>query len=468
MTACAMTESKNRRKGSIFRKLIASYIIFSFFAVLIVLGVVVAAAVLASGIGEKSGFPGVSAGENGEMLNMESVQNLGGWVEELDENYRVKNIYGEKLTDRIQYTPEILLEWTDQRTGNSDFHLYWQKKEGGLYLIFYPIEAYSVTFNFDAGSMFHFAPAVGRLARILLIFLLLTDVLLVSLYISRKIHRPLQNLVMGMKRVAQGEERVELSMQTEKEFVEIQEAFNHMTEELYAQKAENEKMSKNRQKMLLELSHDIKTPVATIKSYAFALQEGIVSETELDKYYRTIALKADRVDTMAADLFTMLKMESTDYALELKKTDLAELTRRICAEFYEELTEAGFDFVIGIPEHAIYVNADEKLLSRVVSNLLNNAGKYNRTGKRIEIRLEERGEDVHLWVKDDGKPIEPELQDTMFSAFVRGESTRSTKGGTGLGLAIAKAVMEKHGGDIFYQEEEGNKFEIRIAKLKID
>lgn len=73
---------------------------------------------------------------------------------------------------------------------------------------------------------------------------------------------------------------------------------------------------------------------------------------------------------------------------------------------------------------------------------------------------------MHLWVKDDGKPIEPELQDTMFMAFVRGESTRSTKGGTGLGLAIAKAVMEKHGGDLFYREEKGNLFEIRIAEVK--
>lgn len=152
-------------------------------------------------------------------------------------------------------------------------------------------------------------------------------------------------------------------MQTEKEFVEIQEAFNRMTKELYAQKTENEKMSQSRSRMLLELSHDIKTPVATIKSYAFALQEGMVPEAEKEKYYRTIALKADRVDQMAADLFTMLKMESADYVLELKKTDIAELTRRVCAEFYEEVTEAGFTFLIEIPERPVYVNGDEALLS---------------------------------------------------------------------------------------------------------
>ena len=105
-------------------------------------------------------------------------------------------------------------------------------------------------------------------------------------------------------------------------------------------------------------------------------------------------------------------------------------------------------------------------MTRVISNLLTNAEKHNRTGSRIEIRLEEQGKEAHLWVKDDGKPIPRELQGTMFAAFVRGESTRSTKGGTGLGLAIAKAVMKKHGGDIFYRPEEGNKFEIRIAKVQ--
>jgi len=461
-----IVKSKKHKKGSIFRKLIASYIIFSFFAILIVVGVMAAAAVFAVGVGERSGFPGVTIGENGEILNLESVRNLGGWVEELNENYQVCNVYGEKKTADMHYTPEALLERTSQGTGNTEFYLYWQKKEGGFYLIFYPLSSHSVVYNFDLEALFTFSPNIGRKACFLLLFLLLADVLLVSLYISRKIHRPLRNLIIGMKRVEQGEEQVELSMQTEKEFVEIQEAFNRMTKELYAQKEENEKMSKNRQKMLLELSHDIKTPVATIKSCASALQEGMVSGDELDKYYRTIALKADRVDTMAADLFTMLKMESADYALELKRVDLAELTRQICAEFYEEITGAGFDFVIRIPERAIYVNADEKLLNRVVSNLLTNAEKYDRTGNRIEIGLEESGEEVRLWVKDDGEPISQELRDTMFAAFVRGESTRSTKGGTGLGLAIAKAVMEKHGGNIFYQGEEGNKFEIRIAKVQ--
>ena len=209
------------------------------------------------------------------------------------------------------------------------------------------------------------------------------------------------------------------------------------------QKVENEKMSKSRQKMLLELSHDIKTPVATIKSCACALQERMVPEQELDQYYETIVLKAERVNTMSEDLFTMLKMESADYRLELKQVNLAELARRICAEYYGEIIEAGFTFEIEIPEEPVFVQADEKLLTRVISNLLTNAKKYNQSGKEIRIILDKQEKTV-LRVEDDGDEIAPEIQLVMFTAFVRGESARNSRGGTGLGLAIAKAVMEKH------------------------
>lgn len=171
------------------------------------------------------------------------------------------------------------------------------------------------------------------------------------------------------------------------------------------------------------------------------LQEKMVADVDLNRYYQTIALKADRVNQMAEDLFTMLKMESEDYVIELKRIDISELTRRVCAEHYEEITRAGFELAIEIPEHAAYVNGDEKLLERVIGNLLINAKKYNQTGKEIRVGMNVRGKEVYLWVKDDGIPIRADLRDMMFTAFVRGESTRSNRGGTGLGLAISKAVM---------------------------
>ena len=217
--------------------------------------------------------------------------------------------------------------------------------------------------------------------------------------------------------------------------------------------------------MLLELSHDIKTPVSTIKSCACALEEGMVPKEELSRYYHTIALKAERVNTLSEDLFTMLKMESADYQPKLKILNLAELTRRICGEYYGEIAEAGFDFEIEIPKEPVNVLGDEILLARVIGNLLTNAKRYNEKGKEIKITLME-GEGVTLKVEDDGEEIPKDVQDTMFHAFVRGEQDRNSRGGTGLGLAIAKAVMEKHNGGIVYRRKGGrNVFELYLLSI---
>ncbi len=474
-----------KRKGSIFGKLIGSYMIFAFIAIFLVVASLLAFTLFSSGSQGMMDFPGLSVKEDGTIGNLDVVYQFGGWVEELDADYRVVKVYGKKQTKTRSYTPEQLLLATDAEkkvqaylyednamiSVDGDhindtaerYHIFWQKKEGGYYLIFYPPDAFTVIYNLNVDKAI--ISNINSTESLAIFLLVLADVFAVSFYTFRKIKRPLDSLIDGMKRVENGEEQVELSMQTEREFVEIGQAFNRMTEQLHIQKAENEKMINSRQQMLLELSHDIKTPVATIKSYACALQEKMVPNEKLEEYYETIALKAERVNTMSEDLFTMLKMESADYRLELMSVDIAELARRICAEYYAEITEAGFTFEINIPEKPVLVQGDEKLLTRVISNLLTNAKKYNQSGKEIRIFLEKQ-EHITLQVEDDGDEIAGEIQSAMFTAFVRGESARNSRGGTGLGLAIAKAVMEKHGGSISYRRDgERNVFNLTFLSF---
>lgn len=471
---------KEKYRGSIFGKLIGSYVIFSLIAITITLASLLLFFTFSSSRIPLQNFPGITFKEDGSIEYLEEISHLGGWVEELDKDFHVTEVFGEKQTKNRSYTPEELIWVTafleDGRTKNfgrdalvtirndssgnpaEEYHVFWQKKEGGYYLIFYPLDAFSIVYNMNLNRAVISNVTGGELFAVLV--LLLLDVFGVSFYIFRKIKRPLDNLIQGMNRVEQGEEQVELSMHREREFVEIGEAFNRMTEQLHMQRAENEKMGKSRQKMLLELSHDIKTPVATIKSFACALEEGMVPKEELPRYYHTIALKAERVNTMSEDLFTMLKMESADYQPKLKPLNLAELARRICGEYYGEIGEAGFDFEIEIPQEPVYILGDEELLARVIGNLLTNAKKYNERGEEIKIILK-AGEQVSLKVEDDGEEISKNVQGTMFHAFVRGEKDRNSRGGTGLGLAIAKAVMEKHNGGIFYKRvEERNVFEL--------
>ena len=223
-------------------------------------------------------------------------------------------------------------------------------------------------------------------------------------------------------------------------------------------------MEQKKSQLLLELSHDIKTPLSTIKGYANALESGLVPEEKKVSYYQTIDKKADRVCSLAENMFLMLKMENPDFHLQLKQVDICELTRQICAEFYEDILTAGLSFEIDIPETPYYVQADEEAMGRVIGNLLSNAGKYNQTGEQVGVLLSVGEEQVELRVWDDGEIISEDLQNTIFDPFVRGDKARKTNGGTGLGLSISKVIVEKHQGTLSYETYQGkNCFVVRMG-----
>lgn len=451
---------KNKR-GSIFGKLIGSYFLFAAAAVMTVLvyGVVQLLAFSGGDIDQMN--PGALVAEDGTLSPLDVVYRCGGWVECLDEQYRVTRVFGEKQTPQQSYTERELLEATALNDDGGDYWVFWESYDGGSYLFVYPSDAMKLTFNFELEASDMSGAENAMIA--VMVLMLIAESVLVSFYIYRKIKKPLKQTVEGMQRVTLGEQRVHLSFRAEGEFTAIQDAFNLMIDRLEAEQSEKEKLQKERQQMLLELSHDLKTPLATIKSSAAALVEGVVAEEEKERYYQTIVAKSDRVNTMADDMFTMLKMESSDYQPRLIRMDFCELVRQICVEHYEEMEQAEFSVQIGIPEEPVWVLADDKLLARVVANFITNAVKYNKTGKEISVTVKREGDEAVLIVADDGMGIEENVQRRMFLAFVRGDASRSTSGGTGLGLAITKGIARKHGGDVGYLYEHGkNKFFLRL------
>lgn len=168
---------------------------------------------------------------------------------------------------------------------------------------------------------------------------------------------------------------------------------------------------------------------------------------------------------LSDDMFMMLKMENSDYVARLEKTDLCEFLRQLCAEYYDEMTAEGYEFVIDIPEEKMIVDMDKSLFARVITNLFTNARKYNQTGNKIAISCRREKEKIQVMVCDNGSAIPLELAEQIFLPFVRGDKTRKSDGGTGLGLAISKIIVEKHGGTIFYKRvKEWNVFEINLKE----
>ena len=164
-------------------------------------------------------------------------------------------------------------------------------------------------------------------------------------------------------------------------------------------------------------------------------------------------------------MFLMLKLDNPEYEFEIKKTDICELLRTICAGYYEDLEAKGIEMHIEIPETPIWAGIDQKETKRVIENLLGNIIKYNQTGQGAWVSVKENNETVEIQIQDDGEAIAQEIHTIMFDPFIRGDQARSSKGGTGLGLAIARKIVEKLGGEITYQYKEGkNSFLIKLFK----
>ena len=443
-------------RKSIFTKLIGSFILY---AVATVLTFVLCLLLSVVFIGEgdlNRVRPDNVVDENGNVINLDIAQKIGGWVEELDSSYNVINIYGEKQSEETSYTGEDILELTSAYGKTEYIGFYVQPENSSKrFLCIYDRDVMQLNSTVVLNET--------NTPNVFWLFfpLSIIEILLISLYLKKKIKNPLDKIVEGMESLKSGNDNARIDIRTEAEFEKIVETFNVMAEELQTEKAEKEELTRKKNQMLLELSHDIKTPVATIKSYANALEAGLVPEEKISDTYRLIDAKANRVHKLTDDMFMMLKMDNPDYRINPETVNLCEYLRQLCAEYYDEITEAGFEFVIDIPENEINAEIDTDLFSRVVGNLLSNAKKYNKTGDTISVKLSAENNKISLTVSDNGSEIDKAFAEQMFSAFSRGDKARKTDGGTGLGLAISKIIVEKHGGTLNYSRKGNeNVFEV--------
>lgn len=451
-----MKKTNNR---SIFPKLLVSYFVYALISVVIVIGGLFLALTFMGQGNMRNLIPSEMITKNGKLYNEGLLYQLGGWAEQLDSEYRVIRIYGKPNSKRRSYTSDELLALTGSQSNETGYHVFYEAGVDGGMLIHIPTDRLKVQYTYEVANV-----PTGVLIGILL--LLVLEGVFISRFFYRKIKYPLTQLSDAMKRMENGERNITLSFRAEGEFILLRDAFNQMIRKLAAQEDENRMLQQAQQKMILELSHDIRTPISTIVACASALEEGVVAPEDIGSYYQTIASKAGRVSVMADDMFTMIKMGSTEYQQMLQQIDLCEFMRRISADYYNDALQHNLEMVINIPETEIHINADKVLLHRAVGNLITDAIKYNCTGSMIGVSVQKTQDDktAVIHIIDDGEMIDSTFIPQMFQPFSRADKARRTDGGTGLGLTIAKNIIEKHGGSIQYRYIDGkNDMKIELS-----
>lgn len=338
---------------------------------------------------------------------------------------------------------------------NSDYRLvteYWrfkERNEDGI--LIFGIKKISI--QIDEG-LFKIKQAVYIFIGLIIVFSI-AGILFVNSVIKGII-----SLERATQRIASGDLDFELKIKGTDEISSLEKSFNVMREKL---KAEMEKRSR----FLMAVSHDLSTPLTSIKGYVEAIQDGYAeSKEELEKYISIIHDKTDLLAWRINELIDFVKMETGEWKMKLKNENLKELLISV-AKIYKNDTKIfkrDFKYNINVPDN-IEISVDKNLLLRALENLLNNAVRYTEEKDKILLNanLSDIDNKIHLKITDSGAGIPQDEIKNIFVPFYRGTNFNNKKG-FGIGLSSVKSIVESHGWSIEVKSELkiGTTFNIRI------
>lgn len=223
----------------------------------------------------------------------------------------------------------------------------------------------------------------------------------------------------------------------------------------YQERLIKQKRSEQAYKRLMtSLSHDVKTPLASLVGYLEAIQEKVVTDEEKEEYISVALDKAHRLKDFVGLLFEWVKLDAGEQIFKFELCDLNELTRDILADWIPVFEDKHFNYVINIPDTECNINLDKNAYKRILNNLLQNVMLHSK-GDRVSVRVCENLQQVSVSVSDNGIGIKEDELPHIFERLYKCDESRS-KSGSGLGLAIVKELTAAHHGTVSVESKPGS------------
>ncbi|AFM39344.1 signal transduction histidine kinase [Desulfosporosinus acidiphilus SJ4] len=295
---------------------------------------------------------------------------------------------------------------------------------------------------------------------------MLTNIL-VSYHFSRRILKPLRNLQSAAAEISRGNLDQAIVEEGDQEIQALCRDLELMRLKLKDSVYSQLKYEDNRKMIISSISHDLKTPVTSIKGYVEGILDGIANTPEkMERYLKTISLKAHQVDQMIDDLLLYAKLDLNQIPFDFEKTDIGEYLKLCLLESEPELESSHIkvSLHIDLPQKQ-FVSLDRARMKRVIVNILDNSRKYmNKEQGEIKILLRDTFTSLIIELRDNGSGVSEGDLPHIFDRFYRSDKARSK--GSGLGLAIAKQIVEGHKGRIWAVShgEEGTSIMISLSK----
>nr|WP_308741975.1 HAMP domain-containing sensor histidine kinase [uncultured Anaerocolumna sp.] len=397
-------------------------------------------------------------GSDGEKILKEKKA----WLQVLDEEGKEVYNFQKPVKGKKHYTPIELIHAYKYISNETMSTIFVSEKNicnrNYSYIIGFPSE--KVKRNVLSYDVYN----LGNSLRIGIYIILFLDALIALLFgylFSRRLTKPLVNIIKDVKSLSEGE----YSLEREEKgiYKEIYHNINNLSSKLESNEIERKNLDKMREEWISNISHDIKTPLVSVKGYAEILssEEYDCTKEEVREYSKIIEDKSDYIKELIDDLNLSTRLKNKVLTLNKKHTNIVSLVRGVVIDILNNPQNRNVDIDFSATREVIDIDIDEILIKRVITNILYNAIVHNDENVFIEVKVE-RKDRVHILIKDNGKGIQEEELKYIFERYYRGTNTGKRHKGSGLGMAIAKDIVEAHNGVINVESEllSGTKVEI--------
>ena len=271
--------------------------------------------------------------------------------------------------------------------------------------------------------------------------------------LSRGVLDDIESVRDGLRAVGEGRRDIRIRTAGEDELAELAAAANRMTSQLAGREAERDAAEGARRDLIAAVSHDLRTPLTSLRLLAEAVEDELVDPGTRRRYLEQMSLHIRSLSALIEDLFELSRLEAGDIQWSMQQVRLDELVEETVEAMRPQADASGVQVQAAVPGDIAPARANPEKLQRVLFNLIQNAIRHTPADGSVTVAAQANGKHVEVEVADTGDGVPPAEREKVFEPFFRGgEGAARSGSGTGLGLTICRAIVEAHGGEIWFAE----------------
>lgn len=391
------------------------------------------------------------------------IDNSNSWVQILDENNKEVYSYNKPQEIKNKYTPIDIIngyKYTGGLGGSSQILAGYKEIDNitYTYLIGYPstiLTKYVFIIEMDT---------INSYIKYAIISILIVDFIIAIIFgyiFSKGITKPVKAIIDGVDHLYNGD--YEVYFKEKGIYKNVLKKLNSLSYKLKENELERKKIDKMRADWIANISHDIKTPLSSIKGYAeFLEQDYDFSSEDIKSFAGIINNKSDYIKELVEELNLSMKLKNNESILKKEKVNIVSLVKNSVIDILNDSEYSKVDIKFECSEDKIFIDIDKVLMQRVLNNLIYNALVHNDKNISIVVSVYKKAK-IYISISDNGNGISEKDLENIFDRYYRGTNTGEAHKGSGLGMSIAKEIVNAHNGDITINSILGKGTDINIT-----